>query len=236
MEHNEFKKSTEHEEEHVTNLENPSIHDEEMLINAPCNDLIVPLRKRTLKTSLAAECRELLQRLKKLTFEVEESSAELKELHKALNDSINKLNGATEKKNGIVLELNTGKRKSKSTFTKLPLTKKRFKYSARIGSLKEKMTNVSKIRVNQDKNNGQENQHIVLEEPVLDFCFDGREFFLASNGSEIEASENVTIEDPSSTDENNKTVYNKIDSMISNESVLAFKNNRLLSDDIINAL
>ena len=181
MKHNEFQKSTEHEEEHVTNFENPSIHDEEMLINAPCNDLSVPLRKRTLKTSLAAECRELLQRLKKLTFEVEESSAELKELHKTLNDSINKLNGATEKETGIVLELYTEKRKSKSTFTKLPLTKKRFKYSARIGSLKEKMTNASKIRVNQDKNNGPENQPIVLEEPVLDFCFDGREFFLASN-------------------------------------------------------
>ena len=88
----------------------------------------------------------------------------------------------------------------------MPLTKKRSKYSTNIGSLKEKMTNASKITVNQDKNNGQENQPIVLEEPVLDFCFDGREFFLASNGSEIEASESVTIEDPSSADENNKTV------------------------------
>ena len=98
------------------------------------------------------------------------------------------------------------------------------------------MKNAFKIRVNQDKNNEQENQPIVLEEPVLDFCFDGREFFLASNGSEIEASESVTIEDPSRTDENNKTVYNKIDSMISKKSVLALKNNRLLSEDIINAL
>ena len=69
-----------------------------MLINAPSNDLSVLLPKRTFKTSLAAECRELLQRLKNLTFEVEESSAELKELHKTLNDSINKLNGATKKK------------------------------------------------------------------------------------------------------------------------------------------
>ena len=61
-------------------------------------------------------------------------------------------------------------------------------------------------------------------------------FFLASNGSEIEASESITIEDPSITDENNKIVYNKIDSVISKESVLGLKNNRLLSDDIINAL
>ena len=236
MEHNEFAKSMEDEEEHVTNVKNSSIHDEEMLINSPCNDLSVPLPKRTFKTSLAAECRELLQRFKNLTFEVEESSAELKELHKTLNDSINKLNSATKKENGIVLELNTGKRKSKTTFTKLPLTKKLLKYSVRIGSLKEKITNASKIRVNQDKNSGQENQPIVLKDPVLDFCVDGREFFLASNGSEIEAYESVTLEDPSSTDENNKTVYNKIDSMISKESVLALKNNRLLSDDIINAL
>ena len=69
-----------------------------MLINAPSNDLSVLLPKRTFKTSLAAEYRELLQRLKNLTFEVEESSVELKELHKTLNDSINKLNGATKKK------------------------------------------------------------------------------------------------------------------------------------------
>ena len=48
-----------------------------MPINAPCNDLSVLLPKRTFKTFLAAECRELLQRLKNLTFEVEESSAEL---------------------------------------------------------------------------------------------------------------------------------------------------------------
>ena len=68
-----------------------------MLINAPCDDLSVPLPKRIFKTSLAAECRKLLQRLKNLTFEVEESSAEVKELHKTLNDSINKLNGAAKK-------------------------------------------------------------------------------------------------------------------------------------------
>ena len=126
MEHNEFKKSTEHEEEHVTNLENPSIHDEEMLINAPCNDLSVPLRKRTLKTSLAAECRELLQRLKKLTFEVEESSAELKELHKALNDSINKLNGATEKKKWNSFRAKHWKKKIKNHFYKIATDKKTF--------------------------------------------------------------------------------------------------------------
>ena len=126
MEHNAFQKSLEGEEEYITNFENPSIRDKEMLINAPCNDLNVPLPKRTFKTSLAAECRELLQRLKNLTFEVKESLAELKELHKTLYDSINKSNGATKKENGIVLERNTGKRKSKTTFTKLPLTKKAF--------------------------------------------------------------------------------------------------------------
>ena len=36
-------------------------------------------------------------------------------MNKTLNDSINKLNGASKKENGIVLELNTGKRKSKTT-------------------------------------------------------------------------------------------------------------------------
>ena len=83
-----------------------------------------------------------------------------------------------------------------------------------------------------------QNQSIVLRKPVLDSCLDGREFFLASNDSEIEESERVTIwySDPSGTDENNKTVYNKIDSMISKKSVVALKNNRMLSDDIINAL
>ena len=78
MEHNAFQKSLEDQEEHVTNFENPSIHDEEMLINASCDDLNIPLPKRTFKTSLAAESRELVQRLKNLTFEVEESLAELK--------------------------------------------------------------------------------------------------------------------------------------------------------------
>ena len=52
------------EEEHVTNFENPSLYDEKMLINAPGNDLNIPLPKRTFKASLAAEYSELLQRLK----------------------------------------------------------------------------------------------------------------------------------------------------------------------------
>ena len=75
-----------------------------------------------------------------------------------------------------------------------------------------------------------------MEEPVLYSGVDGREFFLASNGSEIEESEIITIEDPSGTDENNKTVYSKIDSIITKESLVAIKSNRMLSDDIINAL
>ena len=78
MEQNEFQKSTQDERDHVTNFENPSIHDEEMLIHVTCVDLNVPLPKRTFKTSLAAECRELLQRLTNLTFEVEESLIELR--------------------------------------------------------------------------------------------------------------------------------------------------------------
>ena len=48
--------------------------------------------------------------------------------------------------------------------------------------------------------------------------------------------ESFTIENPSGTNENNKIVYSKIDSMISKESVVALKSNRMLSDDIINAL
>ena len=138
VEHNEYQKSMDYEEEHATNYESPSLYDEKMLINAPCNDLNAPLPKRTFKAFLAAEYSELLKRLKNLTFEVEESLAELKELHKTLNDSINKLNGTTKKQNAIVLELHSGRRKSKTTFTKMPLTKKRFKYSTQIGSLKKK--------------------------------------------------------------------------------------------------
>ena len=75
-----------------------------------------------------------------------------------------------------------------------------------------------------------------MEKPFLDSCVDGREFFLASNGSEKETSESVTVEDPPSTDENNNTFCNKIDSMMSKESVVALKYDRMLSDDIINAL
>ena len=55
-----------------------------MPINAPWNELNIPLSKRIFKTSLAAEYRELKQSLRNLTFEVEESSAELQELHKTL--------------------------------------------------------------------------------------------------------------------------------------------------------
>ena len=55
MEHNAFKESKEDEKEHVTNSENLSIHDEEMLINGPYNDVNVLLSKQTFKTSLASQ-------------------------------------------------------------------------------------------------------------------------------------------------------------------------------------
>ena len=64
MQHNEYQKYMDDEEELVTNFENPSLYDEKMLINAPGNDLKIPLPKRTFKASLAAEYSELLQRLK----------------------------------------------------------------------------------------------------------------------------------------------------------------------------
>lgn len=51
--------------------------DEEVLVNVSCLDLYVPQPNQTLKTSLIADCRELLQRLKNLIFEVEESFSEL---------------------------------------------------------------------------------------------------------------------------------------------------------------
>ena len=54
-----------------------------------------------------------------------------------------------------------------------------------------------------------------------DSCVDRKEFSLASNGSDIEEPESVAIEDQLGTDENNKTVYNKTNSMISKESIVA---------------
>ena len=93
------------------------------------------------------------------------------------------------------------------------------------------MTYASKITVNQDKNNGQENKPIVLEESVMSVSMEKSFFWLL-----IEASESVTIEDPSGTVRIIKPFTIKTDSMISKESVLALKNNRMLSDNSINAL
>lgn len=76
---------------------------------------------------------------------------------------------------------------------------------------------------------------IVLEDPVLNTYVDGREFFLASNNSRLEAFENVTTE-CTPDKENNQTVYNRIDSSILKEDDAVLKNNRILSYDGINAL
>ena len=55
MEHNSFQEITEGEMKNVINFENSSIHDEQMLINGPCDDLNVLLPKQSFKTSLAAQ-------------------------------------------------------------------------------------------------------------------------------------------------------------------------------------
>ena len=90
-----------------------------------------------------------------------------------------------------------------------------------------------KITINDDKK--MVSDLTVLEEPVLDTYVDGREFFLASNNSRPEASENVTIEGTPDK-ENNKIVYNRTDSTILKKNHAVLKNNRILSYDGINAL
>ena len=79
MGHNIFQKSMEDKEEHVTNFKNPSMFGEEVLINATCDILYIPQLNEIFKTFLAAECREISQRLKNLTLN---SSSELQEVHK----------------------------------------------------------------------------------------------------------------------------------------------------------
>ena len=90
-----------------------------------------------------------------------------------------------------------------------------------------------KITINDDKK--MVSDLTVLEEPVLDTYVDGREFFLASNNSRLEASENVTIEGTPDK-ENNKIVCNRTDFTILKENDGVLNNNRILSYNGINAL
>lgn len=86
-----------------------------------------------------------------------------------------------------------------------------------------------------DNKNDHQNKSIVLKESILDNCVDGTEFFLGFNTTDRNKSLKTWRKWWKWKDENDKIVYDKIDSMISSGSVVAHRSS-MFNDDVISAL
>ena len=86
-----------------------------------------------------------------------------------------------------------------------------------------------------DNKNDHQNKSIVLKESILDNCVDGTEFFLGFNTTDRNKSLKTWRKWWNWKDENDKIVYDKIDSMISSGSVVAHRSS-MFNDDVISAL
>ena len=64
----------------------------------------IATRKRS-RSNIPSECRELLQKIKNITFEIEESSEVFKELIETLHGTLERLYSATKKEKGLTLTL-----------------------------------------------------------------------------------------------------------------------------------
>ena len=68
------------------------------------------------KANLPSECRELLQRLKNATFDMEESSEVFVELKQSLIEMLQKLYSATKKEKGATLNIPSNSKTNSSKF------------------------------------------------------------------------------------------------------------------------
>ena len=96
------------------------------------------------------------------------------------------------------------------------------------------MAKFSKAKVDDNKNDHQ-NKSTVLKESILDNCVDGSEFFLDFNTTDRNKSLKTWRKWWKWKDENDKIVYDKIDSMISSGSVVAQRSS-MFNDDVISTL
>ena len=143
-----------------TIVENLQGHDvEEDRISAITEEITVPNlaelpgRKRTIKTNFSAEVRDMLNHLKNISYEFEESSEAMIFLHEGLKDLYSKVENLREKEMGIPTRLEKHmkmpmKKKSKENYIEIPLQLRKKSFIPRVGEKKQKMTEASKINLN----------------------------------------------------------------------------------------
>ena len=81
-------------------------------------------RKRS-RANIPLECLELFHKIKNITFEIEESSDVFEERKETLCSTLERLNSATKKENGLTLNAKHAKVNSKFNLTNIPVRKKK---------------------------------------------------------------------------------------------------------------
>ena len=89
------------------------------------------------RSKIPSECRELLQKIRNITFEIEESSEMFEELKETLCSTLERLNSATKKEKGLTLTVEHAKVNSTFNLINIPVRKKKRNVS-RVGEKYEK--------------------------------------------------------------------------------------------------
>jgi hypothetical protein len=166
------------------------------------------------RISTASEVREMLTIIKNLTFDFDESSEELSDLHETLGNVLKKLYKARKTEKGLPLTKGYGSHdyvcKKQKKIVDLPVIKKR-SFSNRVGEKKDKLIVASNIKVESNHPEALIQESIITEEQI-----NGEETFQTSSFNFLETSLLASFP------------------LLSNEDFDDILENRMLSDRFIN--
>ena len=184
-------------------------------------------RKRS-RSNIPSECRELLQKIKNITFEIEESSEVFKELKETLHGTLERLYSATKKEKGLTLNVEHAKVNSKFNMINIPVRKKK-RNVARVGEKYEKWKAAADIVIKNIKKSLPVNT--VEEELVLqdDFYFKAPATFTTNR-------ENIINISSDSEGEANGELSKSPTTNLSKEDLKTISNKQMLTDNVINLL
>ncbi|XP_047123038.2 uncharacterized protein LOC124806314 [Hydra vulgaris] len=179
---------------------------------------INPYKDSTRKrSSTASEVREMLATIKNLTFDFDESSEELSDLHETLSNVLKKLYQARKKEKGLPLSSGYGMHdyvhKKQKNIVDLPVVKKKL-YSNRVGEKKEKLMVASIIKIESNFYEAPVQESIITEDQIT-----GEETFQTNSFTNNYLGKSVLFE--------------RNYSLLSQEDFEDISKNRMLSDTVI---
>ena len=221
----EFTTETSNENRTDEYIEEPIQSDEERVVFTEISS-----RKRA-KPNLPLEYRELLQRLKNATFDVEQSSEVFVELKQSLTEMLQKLYSVTKKEKGVTLNIPSNSNTNSSKFNVVDVPPRKKKNCSCVGEKYEKIRAAAQVSVQTytpAKSNIEDEQ--VLER---DLDFKARDVFTVQN-CDIDLT--VDSEDETNSEEKVDKIVTSPREKLSFRDLKTISDSQMLTNNVVNLL